>query len=112
LGVMKNSSREIIMHQEVRKMKKVLILSVILLSVLATAGWLRPIGVSGSGSVHRSTVVVAPLTPLPILQPAYDHYGYEYPGYGYRRWVPATGSGDGRLRWKRVWIPGYRQYLR
>ena len=103
------------MHQEVRKMKKVLILSVILLSVLATAGVASAhwrFGFRGA-FIAPPVVVAPPYAHYRSYNPAYDHYGYEYPGYGYRRWVP--GHWERRWTpygWKRVWIPGYRQYLR
>lgn len=95
-------------------MKKVLILSVILLSVLATVGiasahWRFGFG----GAFIAPPVVVAP--PYAHYRPYYppdDYYGYGYPGYGYRRWVP--GHWEQRWTpygWKRVWIPGYRPYL-
>ncbi len=95
-------------------MKKALIISVILLTVLGTIGIASAHWRFGLGGVFIGPpVVVAP--PYAYYRPYYPphgYYGYGYSGYGYRTWVP--GHWEQRWTpygWRNAWIPGYRQYV-
>jgi len=93
-------------------MKRVLISTVILLSILL---------VTGVASAHRRggvrfgfffgppiIAVPAPVYPIPYYYPPPPPYDY-----GYREWVPGHWAEQwGPYGWERVWIPGHWRYDR
>lgn len=92
-------------------MKKILIVSMVLATILLTSGV-----ASAHWRSHFSFGVflppVAVWAPPPVVYPGYPPYGYYSPGYyGYRAWVP--GFWESRWTpygWRRVWIPGHWRY--
>ncbi len=94
-------------------MKKVLLISALLLVFFVTAG---------TASAHRAffgfgffpPVIVAPPPAVVVSPPAYYPYPYDYygPGYhGYRVWMPGYWDTIWTDRgWERVWIPGHWEY--
>ena len=96
-------------------MKKILIVSMVLATILLTSGvasahWRSHF----SFGVFLPPVAVWAPVPPPVVYPGYPPYGYYSPGYdGYRAWVP--GYWESRWApygWTRVWIPGYWRYER
>lgn len=96
-------------------MKKLLMISLILLAIFLTSG---PASAWHGRSRGYFGVFIAP-PPIVIGPPAYYYRGYYpppsyYPRYyyePYRVWVP--GHWEDRWTpygWERVWIPGYWEY--
>ena len=92
-------------------MKKILILSVVLVTILLATGLTAGVA-SAHWWNHVSFGVFLPqppavLAPPVVVSPGYPAYGY----YGYTVWVP--GYWQSRLTpygWTRVWIPGHWGY--
>ena len=96
-------------------MKKILVISMVLFTVLLTAG---------TASAHWRThlsfgvflpplAVWAPAPPPVVYSPAYPPNGYYSPGY-YESRVRVPGYWQDRWTpygWRRVWVPGYWRYL-
>ena len=100
-------------------MKKILLLSALLLVFALTTGTASARVFIGFGPPWPPAVVGPPVVTAP--PPAYYPYPYPYayygPGYygyyGYRVWVPGyRGFGWTNHRWGRVWYPGHWRYHR
>ncbi len=90
-------------------MRKILIISVALITILLTSGM-----ASAHWRSHFSFGVFLPppvvWAPPVVVSPGYPAYGYY--DYGYRSWVPGYwGSRWTPYGWTRVWIPGYWRYV-
>lgn len=106
-------------------MKKFLIMGVLLLVILLSAGqasaWHRPAHHRhfGFGIIIGPPIILPPPPPI-YYRDYYPPYGYYGPGYygppgyydyGRRVWIP--GHWEDRWTpygWDRVWIPGYWEY--